>query len=101
MPQCIDGKEYLDLNKRINIPMEKIDLSTYPEPEIREKLAKNRSWSVCKSILDATNKRFIYDCIVNTDLVETRVISFEEVCKDFGWKSFKLINNNNTISYKI
>lgn len=100
MAQCLNGKEYLNLNKRMNIPMEKIDLSTYPEQEIREKLAKNHGWSVCKSFLDIANKRFVYDCIVNVDTVETRIITFEKACEDFGWKSFKLINNNCTILFK-
>lgn len=102
MPQCIDNTEYLNLNVRMNVPMEDHDRTTYPEAQIRTKLAKSRNWAVCKTYVDPANKCFVYKCSkgLNSDDTEIRTISFEEACKEFHWSELKLINNNQTIKFK-
>lgn len=99
MAQCIDGKEFLDLNKRMNIPMEEFDQITLPESEVRTKLAKNKSWAVCKSYTDIKNKKFVYECAINPEKKETRTISFDEACNYYHWSKFEFINNGLTIKF--
>lgn len=98
MAQYPDGTEYLDLTKPRpvynKIP---VDKSTYPTAEIMQKLAKNRNWQVCTSVLDEQNKRFSYVCEVNAHETAQRYISYDEACKDFHWKKFKVVNNGQAI----
>lgn len=100
MSQCIDNAEYLNLNNRMDIPMEDHDRTTYPEAQIRTKLAKSRNWAVCKTHTDPVNKMFVYECAKNNEETEIRTVTFEEACKEFHWSELKLINNNQTIKFK-
>lgn len=100
MAQCIDNKEYLNLNDRLTVPLEDHDRTTYPEAQIRTKFAKNKNWAVCKTYVDPTNKLFMYECAKNADETEIKAVTFEEVCKEFHWSELKLINNNQTIKFK-
>lgn len=101
MPQNIDGSEYLDLTKpRMEYNYIRIDKSTLPEAEVRCKLAKNRNWQICKSEIDLENKKFIYECMINAKETAMRTISFAEACNDYHWKSFKIVNNGQSIKWE-
>lgn len=60
-----------------------------PEARVRDKLGKNHAWSVMESKTDFEGKKFIFN-ILNGQKVEEKIITFDEACKEFGWKSFKI-----------
>lgn len=99
MAQRADGSEWLDLTKPRPVYEDKRDLSTLAEAEVRQKLAKNRNWLVCKSWLDEENKRFAYECALNANETVLRTIDFKEACEDFHWKKFDILNHGQTIKW--
>lgn len=89
----------LGSNKHLVYIHDEIDFSTYPEAEIRQKLAKNRSWSVCKSGMNKDKKLFWYEVMLNANETALRMITFDEACKDLHWSKLELINNDQTIKW--
>lgn len=67
-----------------------------PEQYLRNKMARTRNWSVISSKMDYPNKKFLYKIVKGPEVVPAE-ITFEEACKDFGWKSFTLTENMQTI----
>jgi hypothetical protein len=75
------------------------DLSEDPEAQVRQKLAKNNAWAVCKSGIDTDKKLFWYEVAVNAHDSAIRTISFDEACKEMHWAKFELINDSQTIKH--
>ena len=69
----------------------------YSAQEVRNKIGKNNSWAVCNSWTDADNKQFCFEVMVNAKTSEVRTVSFKNVCKDYGWKSFKLSDDGQMV----
>jgi hypothetical protein len=76
---------------------------TIPEARVRDKYQQNKNFLTMKSRFDIPNKRLeIINYIpggCDPDY-ETIYVTFDEICKEFGWKSFELINNDETIKPK-
>ena len=72
------------------------NVKSTPEQYLRNKMARTRNWSVISSKMDYKNKKFMYEIVKGHDIVPVE-ITFEEACKDFGWKSFTLTENMQTI----
>lgn len=68
----------------------------YPDQEIRDKVSRNRSWTVCNSWSDPANKTMHFKCVCGKEVVE-RTVTADEVCKDYGWKSFVWSDDGQTI----
>jgi len=95
MPQRADCSGYL--TKRMKYTIDSVDNGTLPELQVRGKIAKNNNYQVCKSWVDFETKEFVYVVMINASLSEEKRVSFKDVCKAYHWKSFKFINNNQTI----
>lgn len=72
------------------------NVESVPEQRLRDKMAKNRMWVVNQSSIDLENKKFDYDVIEGPNAVK-KTITFDEACHDFGWDSFTLTENKQTI----
>lgn len=73
------------------------NVKSVPEQRLRDKLAKNRLWTVNESRLNLDGKKFEFSIVDGPNSVAKREITFEDACKDFGWKSFTLTENKQTI----
>lgn len=94
MPQTTSNKEYLNDNTEIDIskyPQFERNWYTdgYPEQMVRDKIGRSRAWGVLESKWD-DKKNIIFKVMVNSDVSEERTISYDQVCDDYKWKSFKL-----------
>ena len=69
----------------------------WSDQEVRDKIGKNNGWAVCKSWTDAANKKMCYEVMINAKQSEVRTVGFDEVCKDLGWKSFKISKDGQMI----
>ena len=69
------------------------------EQGLRDKIARNFALQVCSSYLDKENKQFVYVIAEGNEMKE-KAISFEDACKSMHWKSFKFINNDQTVQWQ-
>lgn len=93
----------MDSNSSSKLPPLVWNAETIPEAYVRDKFQKNMNFATMNSWLDIPNKRVGYEVFLPGACSpdhETRYFSFDDICKEFGWKSFELINNNETIKPK-
>lgn len=76
-----------------------LDPNVVPEQWLRDKLAKNNSWSIVKSCYDHKNERFAFECMINAQTTEWRYLTHEEVCKCMHWKSLKFENGRMNVRF--
>jgi hypothetical protein len=79
------------------------NVETVPEAYVRDKYQKNYNFATMNSWLDIPNKRVGYEVMLPGSCDpdhKTIYVTFDEICKEFGWKSFELINNDETIKPK-
>lgn len=76
---------------------------TIPEAHVRDKYQRNKNFLTMKSRFDIPNKRVEFRNYIPGGCdpdYEDIYVSFDDICKEFGWKSFEFINNNETIKPK-
>ena len=77
----LDVSKYTQLDRSLN----KVSLS---DQAVRDKLGKNRSWAVCRSWSVPSEKCMKFSVLVRVHDTEVRTVTHDEICKEFGWKSF-------------
>lgn len=100
-----EAKDYgMNSDKRLSVDkMKQFDCklngATLPVQMMLDKLAKNNAWSVTKSALD-DNLTACFEVAINADTVTNHYLTYGQICKEFGWKSFKLSENGQTVLFK-
>ena len=78
-----------------------LNIKTMPLQALVDKVAKSRMWSRIgwKVEDEGTSKaRFVYEIVIGGGgTVDTREISFKEVCEMFEWKGFTIHPSRQTI----
>jgi len=69
----------------------------YSDQEIRTKIGKNNGWSVCSSWSDPKSKQMHFKVVSNSKETKICTVSYEDICKNYGWKSFKWSDDGQMI----
>jgi len=71
--------------------------TTYSDQQVRDKIGKNNGWAVCRSWSDVENKKMCFDVLVNAKESKIHVVDYVDICKDYGWTSFKWSDDGQMI----
>lgn len=73
-------------------------VETVPEARVRDRFQHNRCFNTLKSGMNKESKTFWFD-IVCAGIPDHKIVTFtfDEICKEFGWKKFDLELNDQTI----
>ena len=73
-----------------------LNVKSIPVQRIRDKLAHDMMLNMTESWTDFEKKVFVIEYTPNGFEIEKRVITFDEACKNFGWKSMTFSENKMT-----
>ena len=71
-------------------------VDSVPEQRLRDKIGRDMAWEVAKSSVDFEREVFSFEIVRNIDMEKTSV-TFAEAAKMYGWKTFKVEMNGQTI----
>lgn len=74
-----------------------MNVTDWPLQMMLDKFCKNRCWQVMSKRYDVENKRIVARCMINADSSEVHTADYDEICKEFGWKSFDLTPDMQTV----
>lgn len=74
-----------------------MDVTDWPLQAMVDKFCRNRCWQVMSKHYDIENKRIVARCMINADSSEVRTADYDEICKEFSWKSFDLTPDMQTV----
>ncbi len=74
-----------------------MDVTDWPLQAMVDKFCRNRCWQVMSKHYDVENKRIVARCMINADSSEVRTADYDEICKEFSWKSFDLTPDMQTV----
>lgn len=93
-----------------NVKIGKIDefepvvwkVNSIPEAYVRDKFQRNRNFDTMSSFIDRDKQEFVFDVFTNGNPDhEIRHFSYDDICKEFGWKSFTFDKDNNETIHPI
>ena len=67
-----------------------MDVTDWPLQTMVDKFCRNHAWQVMKAHFDRDNKCICAQVMINAEKSEWRTASYEDICKEFSWKSFDL-----------
>lgn len=73
------------------------NVKSMPIDHVKQKVAKNHCLLTCKSWFDFKNKILYIDHMVNANTSKITSFTFKEIADEFGWKSFKISENEQTV----
>lgn len=94
---------YLSLNRLVyvdkyrNIGLE----GRVMDQAVRNKIAKNKGWLVCKSWTDHENKKFMFECMKNAHNAELKEVTFEEAKKVLEWTKLEFEKDKIHIKFDV
>ena len=68
---------------------------------VRDKIAKNKAWPVCKSWTDHENKKFVFECMKNAYDTELKEVTFEEAKKVLDWTKLEFEKDKIHIEFDV
>ena len=74
-----------------------IDVDEMPVQAMLDKYGRNHAWQVLRSKLDLKDKSLCAEIMIGSDKSEVKHASFEDICKEFSWKSFDVTPDGQTI----
>lgn len=74
-----------------------MNVKSWPTQMMVDKYCKNHAWDVMKSSFDPEKKELHAQCMINANKDEWRHATYEDICKEFSWKSFDLSPNHQTV----
>ena len=74
-----------------------MDVDEMPVQAMLDKYGRNHAWQVLRSKLDLKDKSLCPEIMIGSDKSEVKHASFEDICKEFSWKSFEVTPNGQTI----
>ena len=74
-----------------------MDVDEMPVQAMLDKYGRNHAWQVLRSKLDLKDKSLCAEIMIGSDKSEVKHASFEDICKEFSWKSFDVTSDGQTI----
>ena len=74
-----------------------MDVDEMPVQAMLDKYGRNHAWQVLRSKLDLKDKSLCAEIMIGSDKSEVKHASFEDICKEFSWKSFKVTPDGQTV----
>ena len=74
-----------------------MDVDEMPVQAMLDKYGRNHAWQVLRSKLDLKDKSLCAEIMIGSDKSEVKHASFEDICKEFSWKSFDVTPDGQTI----
>ena len=74
-----------------------MDVAEWPVQAMLDKYGRNHAWQVLKSKLDSKDKSFYIEIVLGSDKSEIKHATYEDICKEFSWKSFEVTTDGQTI----
>ena len=74
-----------------------MDVAEWPVQAMLDKYGRNKAWQVLRSKLDLKDKSLCAEIMIGSDKSEVKHASFEDICKEFSWKSFDVTPDGQTI----
>lgn len=74
-----------------------MDVDEMPVQAMLDKYGRNHAWQVLRSKLDLKDKSLCVEIMIGSDKSEVKHASFEDICKEFSWKSFDVTPDGQTI----
>jgi hypothetical protein len=70
-----------------------MNVEDWPVQAMVDKFCKNKAWQVMWAKYDYANRKIIAECMLSANTSETRTATYEDICKMFSWKSYKITDN--------
>lgn len=64
---------------------------------VADKFGKNKCWKVIKAKWDLDKKALKFTLLVNADDSKDVDVTYEEICKELKWKSFKIVGKDSAV----
>jgi len=74
-----------------------MNVTDWPLQMMLDKFCKNRCWQVISKHYDVEKKQLVARCMVNADITVVNTATYDEICKEFGWKSFDFTPDMQTV----
>ena len=74
-----------------------MNVAEWPVQAMLDKDGRNHAWQVLKSKLDSKDKSFYIEIVLGSDKSEIKHATYEDICKEFSWKSFEVTTDGQTI----
>ena len=74
-----------------------MDVDKWSVHAMLDKYGRNQAWQVMRANLDLKDKSLQAEIMIGADKSEVRHASYEDICKEFSWKSFEVTPNGQTI----
>ena len=74
-----------------------MDVDEMPVQAMLDKYGRNHAWQVLRSKLDLKDKSLCAEIMIGSDKSEVKHASYEDICKEFSWKSFDVTPDGQTI----
>ena len=62
-----------------------------------DKYGRNKAWQVLKAKFDMKDKSIHIEIMLGANKSEVKHASYEDICKEFSWKSFKVTPDGQTV----
>lgn len=72
-------------------------VESMPIDQMKQKIGRNHCLQVCKSWFDFEHQYLHIEHMINVNATEIRSYTFKEIAAEFGWKAFKISEDQQTI----
>ncbi len=74
-----------------------MNVTSWPVQAMTDKFCRNNGWQATAKYYDPEKRILTVQCLINANTVETRTASYDDICKEFSWKSFGLTPDMQTV----
>ena len=74
-----------------------MDVAEWPVQAMLDKYGRNHALQVLSSKLDLKDKSLCVEIMIGSSKSEVKHTSYEDICKEFSWKSFEVTPDGQTI----
>lgn len=74
-----------------------MNVAKWPVQAMLDKYGRNKAWQVMRIKFDTKDKSLQAQIMLGADKSEVRSASYEDICKEFSWKSFEVTPDGQTI----
>ena len=74
-----------------------MDVAEWPVQAMLDKYGRNHALQVLRSKLDLKDKSLCVEIMIGSGKSEVKHASYEDICKEFSWKSFDVTPDGQTI----
>lgn len=74
-----------------------MNVAEWPVQAMLDKYGRNKAWQVLRAKLDMKDKSLCIEIMLGADKSEVKHASYEDICREFSWKSFEVTSDGQTI----